>query len=134
MDVAGHSLGVGMLGGLVRHLIPRNTPVPVSARELFHPARDGQTEVRIPVYQGESLRADEGFRRILERGEKLARLLETSARENPGPEADAAVQRVRTLLEQGRHVAATPESLQPPEAREHRAQLARALLSLLHGV
>jgi molecular chaperone DnaK len=66
--------------------------------------------------------------------EKLARLLEKSAKENPGPQADAAVQRVRTLLEEGRQLAATPESLQPPEAREARSRVARSLLALLHGV
>ena len=213
LDVAGHSLGVGMLGGLVRHLIARNTPVPVAAREVFHPARDGQTEVRIPVYQGEGARADENtklgevvlrelaaaergatpvevvfelstegtlsvrvtdlntglaqavqlearpalsgpelerltreqgawagaetdaradeaFRHVLERGEKLARLLETSARENPGPQADAAVARVRALLDEGRALVDAP----PGAARQPRARVSGALLALMHGV
>jgi molecular chaperone DnaK len=213
LDVAGHSLGVGVLGGLVRHLIPRNTPVPVAAREVFNPAGHGQTEVRIPVYQGESTRADEnfklgevvlrelqaaergqtpvevvfelstegtlsvrvtdlssglakavqlearpalsepeleritreqaaragaetsaradeGFRRLLERGEKLARVLETSARENPGPQATAAVERVRALVDEGRALPATGG----PELKEPRARIGSALLALLHGV
>jgi molecular chaperone DnaK len=188
IDVASHSLGVGVLGGKVRRLIARNTSVPVSAREVFLPSRAGQTDVRIPVFQGESDLADEcsrlgevvmrdlvggaradspievsfelttegtlnvqardlstgqersirieartelqkgeaeklkkeegeyavvaaagargqqaeSFQRLLERGEKLARLLERSADENPGPEAQAAVVSVMSLLDLGR--------------------------------
>ncbi|MBF5045906.1 Hsp70 family protein [Aggregicoccus sp. 17bor-14] len=213
LDVAGHSLGVGMMGGIVRHLIARNTPVPVAVREVFHPAAHHQTEVRIPVYQGESTRADENtqlgevvlrelqaaergqtpvevsfelstegtlsvrvtdlntgiakavqlearaatgapelerltreqaawagaeadarseeaFRRVLERGERLAKVLETSARENPGPASDAAVARVRTLLAEGHALAGQTG----PEAKEPRMRVSRELLSLLHGV
>jgi molecular chaperone DnaK len=62
LDVASHSLGVGMLGGKVRRLINRNSSVPVSAREMFLPSRAGQTQVRIPIYQGESDYADENTR------------------------------------------------------------------------
>src|SRR5438067_8070269 len=35
-------------------IIHRNTPLPASRSELFHTYRDGQTEVEIDVYQGES--------------------------------------------------------------------------------
>src|SRR5205814_2007439 len=59
IDVAGHSLGVGVLGGKIRKLLPKNTPIPAVAREIFHPARLGQTQARIPVYQGESEYSDE---------------------------------------------------------------------------
>lgn len=41
----------------------------------------------------------EHFRRLLERTEKFARVLEATARENPSPEADASVARVRALLD-----------------------------------
>jgi len=59
IDVATHSLSVGVLGGAVRKLIDKNTPVPVSARETFLPGRAGQGQARIPVFQGESDWADE---------------------------------------------------------------------------
>ncbi|MDY7230047.1 Hsp70 family protein [Hyalangium rubrum] len=187
LDVAGQSLGVGVLGGRVKRLITKNTAVPVVARDVFLPGRAGQSEARIPIYQGEgdyqddsrklgevvlrnlqvgqraesqievtfslssegilsvraldlrtglteqvrleartslpvpearklsqeqaeyaSVRAqedarqtEEKFRKLLERGEKLARLLQRSARENPSPEADAAVGTVRSLVDTG---------------------------------
>ncbi len=188
IDVATHSLSVGVLGGTVRKLIPRNTPVPSSARELFLPNRAGQTTARIPVFQGESEWADEctklgevvlgdltverrsdvpievtfelsnegtlsvravdtttgiaeairidarttlapqeldklaqeqaeyanqeaeknkdqvlkAFPRVLDKAERLVRILETSAAENPSPEANAVVGQVQALLTQGR--------------------------------
>jgi molecular chaperone DnaK len=188
LDVAGQSLGVGVLGGRVKRLIAKNTQVPVVARDIFLPSRAGQAEVRIPIYQGESEFQDENhklgevvlrnlqaghraetqievtfalssesilsvravdlrtglaeevrleartslpgpeaaklsreqarytqsqawedaqqtqekFRKLLERGEKLARVLQRSAQENPSPEADAAVGTVRSLLDTGR--------------------------------
>lgn len=58
-DVAPHSLGIEVSGGLMRAIIPRNSPLPARARHRFHPARDGQTEARIVVLQGESPWADE---------------------------------------------------------------------------
>jgi molecular chaperone DnaK len=188
LDVAGQSLGVGVMGGRVKRLIAKNTSVPVVAREVFLPGRAGQSEARIPIYQGEaefqneshklgevvlrnlsnghraetqievtfalsgegilsvramdlrsglveqvklearaslpgpeaeklsqeqaqyaSVRAQEDareteakFRKLLERGEKLARVLQHSANENPSPEAAAAVGTVRSLLDTGR--------------------------------
>jgi molecular chaperone DnaK len=117
-----------------------NTGLAQAVQLESRPALSGQELERITREQAAwadteaGARADEGFRKILERGEKLARLLEKSARENPGPQADAAVQRVHTLLEEGRQLAATPESLQPPETREARSRVARSLLALLHGV
>jgi len=199
IDVASHSLGVGVLGGKVRRLVAKNTSIPVSASEVFLPSREGQTEVRIPVYQGEGETAEqctklgevalrdlqggnradtpievtfeltsegtlnvqardmstgqarsirieartelqkgeaeklkrqegdyavvaekgardqaaESFQRLLERGEKLAKLLQRSADENPSPEANAAVASVRSLLDLGRaaHRAGSPEQM-----------------------
>jgi molecular chaperone DnaK len=212
LDVAGQSLGVGMLGGRVKRLIAKNTSVPVVAREIFLPSRGGQAEVRIPIYQGEgdfqddshklgevvlrnlkvghradtqievtfglssegilSVRAvdlrtglaeevrleartslppteaerlsleqaryssekaqedarqsEEKFRKLLERGEKLARLLQRSAEENPSPEAVAAVGTVRNLLDTGR------AALQSGNA-EQCANVTRQLTQMLLG-
>lgn len=188
IDVATHSLSVGVLGGTVRRLIGRNTPVPAVAKDIFLPGRAGQTSARLPVFQGESEWADEctklgelvlgdltverrsdvpievtfelsnegllsvravdtttgiaesiridarttlqpqeverleqeqavyasqqaekdkqlalqAFPRILDKAERLVRLLEKSAEENPSPEADATVGQVKALLAQGR--------------------------------
>jgi molecular chaperone DnaK len=188
IDVATHSLSVGVLGGTVRKLISRNSAVPASARSVFLPNRAGQTTVRLPIFQGESEWADEctrlgelvlaelnverradvpievtfelsnegmlsvravdtttgmaesiridarttlapqeveklsaeqaqyaqaqsekdkqlaiaSFPRVLDKAERLARLLEKSAEENPSPEADEVVGQVKALLAQGR--------------------------------
>jgi molecular chaperone DnaK len=212
LDVAGQSLGVGMLGGRVKRLISKNTAVPVVARDIFLPSRSGQAEVRIPVYQGEgdfqddnhklgevvlknlqvghradtqievtfalssesilSVRAadlrtgaveevrleartslpgpeaeklsreqaryataqawedartvEEKLGKLLERGEKLARLLQRNAQENPSPEAAAAVGKVRSLLDTGR------AALQANNT-EQCAEIARQLTRVLSG-
>jgi molecular chaperone HscC len=63
-DVCPHSLGVetsretaGQFEpGLFAPIIQRNSTVPVSRTERFHPVHDGQRELRISVYQGESPR------------------------------------------------------------------------------
>ena len=169
-------------------LISKNTPVPAQAKEFFLPNRIGQTEARMPVFQGEADYANENtrlgevvlsdlhverradvpievtfelsaegtlsvravdtttgmaealkidarttlapaevdrlsveqktyateqsekdktvalsaFPRILDKAEKLAGLLEKSAQENPGPEAEAVMVEVRVLLARGR--------------------------------
>jgi molecular chaperone DnaK len=212
LDVAGQSLGVGMLGGRIKRLIAKNTSVPVVAREIFLPSRSGQAEVRIPIYQGEaefqdeshklgevvlknlqvghradtqievtfalsgegilSVRAvdlrtglaeevrleartslpeteaeklsreqaryakaqayedaavaEEKFRKLLERGEKLARLMQRTAEENPSPEASTAVGNMRTLLDTGR------AALEAHNA-EQCANVARQLTQALSG-
>jgi len=188
IDVATHSLSVGVLGGTVRRLLTRNTPVPAVAKDVFLPNRAGQKSARIPVYQGESEWADEctrlgelvlgdlnverradvpievtfelsnegtlsvravditsgiaesiridarttlqpqevdklqkeqadyaatqtekdkqsmleTFPRVLDKAERLVRILEKSAEENPSPEADAVVGEAKALLAQGR--------------------------------
>jgi molecular chaperone DnaK len=212
IDVASHSLGVGVLGGKVRRLIQKNTSIPVSTRETFLPGRINQTEARIPIFQGEgdkvdecgklgelalkdlqgghradspievtfeltadgtlsvhardittgqerSIRIDsrtelqkgeadklkreegdhavvaekdardqaaEGFKRLLERGEKLAKLLQKSADENPSPEATSAVASVRSMLDLGRAAlrAGSPEQM---------AEISRRFNKLLTG-
>jgi molecular chaperone DnaK len=199
IDIASHSLGVGVLGGKVRRLVQKNTSIPVSTRETFLPGRIGQTEARIPIFQGEGdlvedcnklgelalkslsgghradspievtfeltvdgtlsvhakdlttgeeqairidartelqkgevdrLKREEGdyavvaekgareqaadnFKRLLDRGEKLAKLLQRSADENPSPEATSAVASVRSLLDLGRAAlrAGSPEQM-----------------------
>ncbi len=209
LDVAGQSLGVGVLGGRVKRLIAKNTQVPVVARDIFLPSRAGQAEVRIPIYQGESefqdenhklgevvlrnlqagSRADtqievtfalssesilsvravdlrtglaeqvrleartslpgpeahklsqdqaryasaqawedtqEKLRKLLEKGEKLVRLLQRNAQENPSPEAEAAVTTVRSLLDTGN------AALQAGNA-EQCAAVARQLTQVLSG-
>src|SRR5882724_10508243 len=53
LDVTPLSLGIETLGGIVSVLIPRNTTIPTSARELFTTSVDGQTLVDLHVVQGE---------------------------------------------------------------------------------
>jgi molecular chaperone DnaK len=209
IDVATHSLSVGVLGGTVRKLIPRNTPVPSVAKDVFLPNRAGQTTARLPVYQGESEWIDEctklgelvlgeltverrsdvpievtfelsnegtlavravdtttgiaeairidarttltpqevdklsaeqaqyavaqaekdrevaalGFPRVLDKAERLVRLLEKSAEENPSPEADAVVGEVKSLLAQGRIAAKVGDATRMAEVTRTLEQL-----------
>src|SRR2546422_1910072 len=53
LDVTPLSLGIETLGGIVSVLIPRNTTIPTSARELFTTSVDGQRVVDMHVVQGE---------------------------------------------------------------------------------
>ncbi|MEK7700425.1 MAG: molecular chaperone DnaK [candidate division NC10 bacterium] len=53
LDVTPLSLGIETLGGIVSVLIPRNTTIPASAREMFTTSVDGQTCVDMHVVQGE---------------------------------------------------------------------------------
>ena len=53
LDVTPLSLGIETLGGIVSVIIPRNTTVPTSAREMFTTSVDGQTLVDLHVVQGE---------------------------------------------------------------------------------
>jgi Fe-S protein assembly chaperone HscA len=53
LDVTPLSLGIETLGGVVSVLIPRNTTIPTSARELFTTSIDGQRVVDMHVLQGE---------------------------------------------------------------------------------
>jgi molecular chaperone DnaK len=62
VDITPHSLGIKCLdeslGFAFEHrfapILRRNTPLPASRSELFHTYRDGQTDVEVDVYQGES--------------------------------------------------------------------------------
>lgn len=52
-DVTPLSLGIETMGGTFTPLIPRNTPIPTSASEVFSTTIDNQTMVRVHVLQGE---------------------------------------------------------------------------------
>jgi molecular chaperone DnaK len=53
LDVTPLSLGIETLGGIVNVIIPRNTTIPTTAREMFTTSVDGQTLVDLHVVQGE---------------------------------------------------------------------------------
>ncbi|MBK8012810.1 MAG: molecular chaperone DnaK [Deltaproteobacteria bacterium] len=59
LDVTPHNLGIMIVGGYFQTIIGKNTTVPTSAAHTFTTVRDGQTSVRIMVFQGESLNAHE---------------------------------------------------------------------------
>ena len=53
LDVTPLSLGIETLGGICTKLIERNTTIPVTKRQVFSTAEDGQTAVTVHVLQGE---------------------------------------------------------------------------------
>lgn len=53
LDVTPLSLGLETEGGVLTVLVERNTTIPVTKKETFSTAADGQTAVTISVYQGE---------------------------------------------------------------------------------
>ena len=53
LDVTPLSLGIETLGGVNTVLIPRNTTIPTSKKEIFSTAADNQTAVDVYVFQGE---------------------------------------------------------------------------------
>jgi molecular chaperone DnaK len=56
LDVVPLTIGIAAAGGAMEAIIPRNTPVPVEQTRRFSTSRDGQTEVKIQVFQGEAAR------------------------------------------------------------------------------
>ncbi len=52
-DVTPLSLGLETIGGLMKVLIPRNTPIPVRQADVFSTSESNQSSVEIHVWQGE---------------------------------------------------------------------------------
>jgi len=61
LDVTPVSLGVETLGGVMTCLIERNTSIPTEKTEMFSTTSDNQTQVTIPVLQGERERASDNI-------------------------------------------------------------------------
>jgi molecular chaperone DnaK len=53
LDVTPLSLGIETLGGVMTHMIQRNTTIPTRKSEIFSTASDNQTSVEVHVLQGE---------------------------------------------------------------------------------
>jgi len=83
LDVTPHSLGIMIVGGYFQILIEKNTTVPTSAAHIFTTVKDGQTTVKIMVFQGES--------RVAAENELLGEFILTGLREAPRGEVDIEV-------------------------------------------
>ena len=53
LDVTPLSLGIETVGGLMDTIIPRNTKVPIKAGRQYTTSVDGQTNLKVSVFQGE---------------------------------------------------------------------------------
>jgi molecular chaperone DnaK len=53
IDVLPMSIGIGLPGGRVKHIIERNTPLPARKQYGLATTKDGQTEFELVVLQGE---------------------------------------------------------------------------------
>jgi molecular chaperone DnaK len=65
LDVTPLSLGIETMGGVMTVLIPRNTTIPTTKKEIFSTAEDNQTAVTVRVFQGESPIANSPSNRLL---------------------------------------------------------------------
>jgi molecular chaperone DnaK len=53
LDVTPLTLGIETVGGIMARIIERNTTIPTQGRQTFTTASDGQTTVKVKIYQGE---------------------------------------------------------------------------------
>ncbi len=53
LDITALSLGIETMGGLMDVLLPRNSKIPAKASRQYTTQKDGQTGIRIAVFQGE---------------------------------------------------------------------------------
>lgn len=53
LDITPLSLGIETMGGLMDVIIPRNTKIPTAAGRQYTTSMDGQSKLKIAVYQGE---------------------------------------------------------------------------------
>ena len=83
LDVTPHNLGIMIVGGYFQTIIEKNTTVPTSSSHVFTTVRDNQTSVRIMVFQGDSLRAEEN--------ELLGEFILSGLREAPRGEVEVEV-------------------------------------------
>jgi molecular chaperone DnaK len=56
LDVTPMSLGIETVGGYCEAVVRRNAAIPVEHSRVFSTGRDGQREVKVRIYQGESRR------------------------------------------------------------------------------
>jgi molecular chaperone DnaK len=59
LDVTPLSLGIETMGSVMTVMIPRNTTIPTSKKEIFTTAADNQPAVDVKVYQGERQMAND---------------------------------------------------------------------------
>lgn len=53
LDITPLSLGIETMGGLMDVIIPRNSKIPIRAGRSYTTSKDGQSQLKISVYQGE---------------------------------------------------------------------------------
>ncbi len=59
VDVTPLTLGVGTAPGTVQRLIRRNSPIPISRKQIFTTSKDNQKSVAVKIVQGERIMTDD---------------------------------------------------------------------------